>query len=134
MREPVEQPLATRFLTGVFGLVFLGIGLTVLGFLWFGGDAFGGPPLVFRLFGSFVAIAFVAMGRAMASSGLFGGRMMRTPTDPGGRPSANTAAAPVTGYSCPHCGAAPGDKADISPMGDCKCAFCGRWFNIHAQG
>ena len=40
-----------RFIGAVFGLVFFGIGLTVIGFLWgapFG--EFGSPPLVFRIF------------------------------------------------------------------------------------
>ena len=40
------------------GFAFAGIGLTVLAFLWFGDDGFGGPPLVFKVFGSFIAIVF----------------------------------------------------------------------------
>jgi hypothetical protein len=145
---------ASRLLFGVFGLVFLGIGLTVLGFLWGSPfDEFDSPPLFFRIFGSFIAVAFVAMGGTIAYSAIRGGGMLGG-TMPGGLMSsglmseanamiaaaqqrAQAVAENATpresslGYACPSCGAALGEKVDVSPMGDVKCAFCGRWFNVH---
>ena len=47
----------------LIGIVPLGIGLTVIGFLWGAPwDAFDSPPLFFRIFGSFVAMMFVLIG------------------------------------------------------------------------
>ena len=64
-RAPV--PPAGKFLGGVFGLIFAGIGLTVIVFLWGAlRDGFGSPPLFFRVFGTFIALAFVAFGGTMA--------------------------------------------------------------------
>lgn len=66
-------PNVGRFIGGVFGLVFAGIGLTVIIFLWgapFG--EFGSPPVIFRIFGSFIAIAFVAMGGGAAFAAITG--------------------------------------------------------------
>ncbi|HVE59795.1 MAG TPA: hypothetical protein VNB22_23485 [Pyrinomonadaceae bacterium] len=34
-------------------------------------------------------------------------------------------------YQCKNCGAALGEKADVSPSGDVKCSYCNKWFNIH---
>jgi hypothetical protein len=34
-------------------------------------------------------------------------------------------------YQCKNCGAALGEKADVSPSGDVKCTYCNKWFNIH---
>lgn len=34
-------------------------------------------------------------------------------------------------YRCNHCGAALGDKAEVSPSGDAKCLYCHKWFNIY---
>ena len=34
-------------------------------------------------------------------------------------------------YNCDQCGAALGDNADVSPSGDFKCSYCGKWSNIH---
>ncbi len=117
-------PLALR----LFGVVPLGIGVTVLGFLWsqpFG--EFGSPPLFFRIFGSFVALGFVLFGinwvrgtdrlkqRRLGESG------SAVPTAPG------------EGYVCPSCAAPLAADADVSPLGDVKCPHCGRWFNIHGK-
>jgi len=35
-------------------------------------------------------------------------------------------------YECNQCGAALGDNSDISPSGDFKCTYCGKWSNIHS--
>ena len=115
------------------GIIPLGIGLSVLGFLWLTPfNEFGSPPLFFRIFGSFIALAFVLVGGGMiaASFGLRGVKLPR-PGDPGVPPAPPQAGA--VGYQCVHCGATLGENADVSPHGDAKCAHCGRWFNIHRQ-
>lgn len=124
--QPVSNPPpAFRFVQGVFGVVFCGIGLSVIVFLWtapFG--EFGSPPLIFRLVGSLIAVAFVAMGGGtafMAIKGVGPGQIVR------GRRSG------ARNYECPRCGATLGDQADVSPSGDAKCGHCDSWFNIHAH-
>jgi hypothetical protein len=125
-----------RLVGTVIGLVFAGIGLTVLIFVWaapFG--EFGSPPLFFRIFASFIAIAFIAVG----GGGAFASFKARVPIFPAATvtpppASASTPSTSPAGYVCPHCGAALGDRTEVSPSGDAKCAFCGRWFNIHRQG
>ena len=125
-----------RWIGGIFGFIFAGIGVTVLIFLWSApfGD-FGSPPLFFRIFGSFIALGFVAFGTVTAITAI---RAMfptvplqNFPTQPTSAQTTPPAAATPGRYSCPHCGGALGDKADVSPSGDAKCEFCGRWFNIH---
>ncbi len=116
-----------RFIGGVFGFAFGGIGLTVLGFLW-GHRGFGEPPLFFKLFGSFIALVFVAVGGAAFFAALKG-----APPSAGKAGSAGRDA--QTGedsrYKCPACGAGLGEGADVSPKGDVKCGYCRQWFNIH---
>lgn len=130
-------PGVARFIGGAFGFAFAGIGLTVLGFLWgtpF--DEFGSPPLVFRLFGSFIAVVFVVFGGGMLYSVVTGRGLMRgRPQGPAqaGAPPAPSAAS-AGGYDCPNCGAPLGKGADVSPMGDVKCTFCNTWFNVHGRG
>jgi hypothetical protein len=123
-----------RFLGAVVGFVFAGIGVTVLVFMWaapFG--EFGSPPLFFRIFASFIAIAFVGFGGTIGVTALRArGRFPAAPDASG--PRAGSAPGPVPpagGYTCPNCGAPLGEQADVSPSGDVKCPFCGRWFNIH---
>jgi hypothetical protein len=115
---------------GIFGFVFGGIGLTVLGYLW--GTPFNqwdSPPIFFRIFGSFIAIAFVGFGGTAIVSALRGKGLGAMPAFPSiGRTSALQSAA---AYACPHCGAPLSDKTDVSPSGDVKCPFCHTWFNIH---
>lgn len=113
-----------RFLGAVFGFVFGGIGLTVIFHLWTE-SGFGEPPLFFKLFGSFIALAFVAMGGTLFLSAFKG------PTAESGADSAPTPVAPGVGYTCPSCGARLGEDADVSPKGDVKCGYCRKWFNIH---
>jgi DNA-directed RNA polymerase subunit RPC12/RpoP len=141
-RPPTTNvPAAGRFIAGTFGFVFAGIGLTVIGFLWFGFERgeFGAPPLFFRIFGSFIAIAFVAIGGtalvgALTASPSLTGQspLPPLPTHPA-TPRSPTHPLATGPYVCPHCGAALSGNADVSPHGDVKCAHCGAWINIHGR-
>jgi hypothetical protein len=131
-KPPDIQTGAGRVMGTIVGLAFAGIGLTVLVFMWtapFG--EFGSPPLFFRIFASFIAIVFVAVGGGGAMMSL----KFRPPslTEPGAASPSAQPDAPkhVAGYVCPHCGAPLGDRVEVSPSGDVKCGFCGRWFNVH---
>jgi hypothetical protein len=119
-------PLPTRILFIVFGCVFAGIGIAVLTYMWTA-SGWGAPPMIFRVVASLIAIAFVTVGGSMAWSFVRPRSMLPT--------EAQTTAARGTvasaGYTCPHCGATLGKEAEVSPLGDAKCTFCGRWFNIH---
>jgi hypothetical protein len=134
----------------MMAIVPFGIGMTVLFFLWsapFG--QFGSPPLFFRVFGSFIALAFVMTGVGIfVSAGKIGDprRMAQSLHEmtndlATNLPAAGSAAVepteetkPKVGYDCPNCGAALGKQADVSPSGDVKCGYCERWFNIHSVG
>jgi hypothetical protein len=130
-----------RFVGAVFGLIFLGIGLTVIGALWAAPGGFGAPPLIFRIVGSFIALGFVTMGGATAYAAISGKPQRHLMRKVAGRlhqrtPS-HSAAPPLQtvkgGYACDNCGAALDSSADVSPHGDVKCAHCNRWFNVHAR-
>lgn len=123
---PVAKALGT-----VFGLIFAGIGILVIGFLWsqpFG--QFGAPPLFFRLFGSLIALAFIAMGSATAYTAICGYRSAGSAEIRERFRQQSDAAGPHA-YSCPRCGAPLAENADVSPHGDVKCSHCGGWFNVH---
>jgi DNA-directed RNA polymerase subunit RPC12/RpoP len=111
----------------VFGIVFAGIGSSVIIGLW-SMSGFGEPPLMFKMFGSFIALAFVAVGvtfflSSVRGTSLPGGNALPTPPPPN--------SAGEVGYKCPACGARLGEGADVSPKGDVKCGYCKQWFNIH---
>lgn len=139
--DPTNVTGPARFIGAVFGLIFLGIGLTVIGFLWgapFG--QFGSPPLFFRVIGSFIALAFVAMGGGTAYAAMFGKpqkhlirHLAARRSDRNDSGSETTPLPTPDGYACDSCGAALTANADVSPHGDVKCDHCGRWFNIHAR-
>jgi hypothetical protein len=119
-----------RFIGAVFGFVFAAIGLTVIVFLWSSDpDDFHSPPLFFKIFGSLIAVVFVLVGGTVGVASL----RHKPVVLPGPTGAETVAAAPAAagGYKCPHCAAPLGEKADVSPSGDAKCSFCGRWFNIH---
>jgi hypothetical protein len=131
----------------MMAIVPFGIGMTVLIGLWGGG--MGNPPLFFRVFGSFIALAFVMTGVGIfATAGKLGDprRMAQTlqemqkelaadQPEAGSSPTQPAdAESPKVGYDCPNCGAALGKEADVSPSGDVKCGYCERWFNIHSAG
>jgi DNA-directed RNA polymerase subunit RPC12/RpoP len=145
-KDPVVAgaELASRIVFGVFGFAFAGIGLTTLGFLWgtpF--NQFGSPPLFFRIFGSFIALCFVAMGGSTCFAAVMGARSFgaRLPLDqikdlqdsfgPGPTdPLVPHSSSPLN-YSCSNCGAQLSTQSEVSPLGDVKCSFCHQWFNIH---
>lgn len=116
-----------RIVGGVFGCVFACIGLLVLGFLWsqpFGG--FHSPPLFFRLFGSLVAIPFVAIGGFSAYASITGAGIPKSKLI-----SPSAISTKQGSYTCPKCSAPLSDDVDVSPHGDVKCGYCESWFNIH---
>ncbi|MEX0938708.1 MAG: hypothetical protein WDZ59_12680 [Pirellulales bacterium] len=125
-----------RVIVGVFGVIFLGIGLTVLVSLWiapFG--AFGSPPLFFRIVGTFIAIGFVTMGgaavlAAITGKGLGSHADLRRMNQAGGEHAPRT---PGDRLACPRCGAPLAKSADVSPHGDALCTYCRTWFNIHGK-
>jgi len=134
IRPQTIQPAvrAGRFLIGAFAIVFGGVGPTLLVFMWSAGrDEFGAPPTFFRIIASFIAFGFIAVSATMLYSAIRGGadiedRLSSLPDTP-------LQSTPSVGYSCPSCGASLGEQADVSPMGDVKCTFCGRWFNVHQK-
>lgn len=119
-----------RFVGAVIGCVFAGIGITVLGFLWAQSfDSFGSPPLVFRVFGSFVAIPFIAIGSFTAYSSIKAkGVLSKTNFQ-----RSESVAGKSGSYTCPKCNAPLSDNIDVSPHGDVKCCYCNSWFNIHHE-
>ena len=124
---------ASRILMGVFGMVFAGAGLCMLGLIW-GGDS-DDVPIYGKLFGSLICVAFLAFGGFAVFGAFVGGRKgMMSPLSEAIQARMKEGAAAAAGsYVCPSCGAALGEKADVSPMGDVKCTHCGRWFNVHKQ-
>ncbi len=123
-QPPGRPPLFMLLFMSIFGF----IGITVFIFLWTA-RGFGAPPLIFRLFGSFIAIAFMIMGFGMPLSILLKGGKSSTPDvfqHPG-----RAASKPGT-YDCPSCGANVGN-ADVSPSGDIKCSYCHEWWNVHRE-
>ena len=140
MTEPPQQqqpePAASgagRFIAGVFGVAFAAIGLTIIIALWFSSDGMGDAPVFFKLVGSCIALVFVAMGGTIAFSASTGRGMMAQQRTPGAATTASSSGGSTAAYTCPHCGAGLDRNAEVSPMGDVKCSFCGRWFNVHGR-
>ncbi len=120
----------------IVGLFPMGIGLALLSFVWFdSGGFFLGAPFFFKAFFSLVACFFVFQGFAMLM-GIpvkgHGSRKEDASAAGGYSPGSSGPMADGSGgYRCPHCAAALGEGADVSPMGDVRCGHCDRWFNIH---
>jgi hypothetical protein len=127
----VPIPKAFRVMQGVIAVVFGGAGLCVLGLIWSEESNF--VPIFARLFGSLIALAFVAFGAFMGYGALARAKLSIPRIGTSDNPLSPAASAGVAGYTCPNCGAALGERADVSPMGDVKCAHCGRWFNVHQR-
>jgi hypothetical protein len=125
------------FFVRIVGIVPLGIGLTVLGFLWGSSwNDFHSPPLFFRIFGSFIALGFVLFGGAMVF-GKMASPAERLKAMQDELREAGLTDTPVASKSphsgklkCPNCGSSPG-TAEVSPHGDVKCDHCSRWYNVH---
>jgi DNA-directed RNA polymerase subunit RPC12/RpoP len=127
----------------VFGLVFFGIGISVMVFLWTE-KGFGAPPLFFRIFATLIAVPFVAVGGFSAYGSI---QLLRGHEAAAGRVGAlltrlsDTKTSDEQGaqsqtrvsYTCPACGAPLAHGADVSPHGDVKCPHCGGWFNVHKR-
>jgi DNA-directed RNA polymerase subunit RPC12/RpoP len=134
--DPQRGAAPARFVAVVFGFIFAGIGVTVLVSLWsrpFG--AFGSPPLIFRVLGSFIALGFIAVGGAVGLSTLLAGRAGSSISNASGsaverQNRGERGASSKPGYACPRCGAPLADEADVSPHGDVKCTYCNAWFNV----
>ena len=134
------QLVASRIVFGVFGFAFAGIGITLLGYLWLTPfNQFGSPPLFFRIFGSFIALCFVAMGGTTFVAAILGNQLRRpvagfdenNETGTEETPDAPAVRSSPLNYCCSNCGAKLTNESDVSPLGDVKCAFCHQWFNIH---
>jgi DNA-directed RNA polymerase subunit RPC12/RpoP len=112
------------------------IGVAFLIFLWSQSfHEFGAPPLIFRVVGSFIALAFIAMGFGLPITAWRARAAWREGAAGSAAPVSNAPASQATatvGYKCPHCGAGLGPKEDVSPSGDVKCGYCNKWWNIHA--
>lgn len=57
-------------------------------------------------------------------------RLDHTALDPPERP-APAQSSGSRNYDCDHCGARVESGGDISPAGEFKCRFCGKWSSIH---
>ncbi len=122
----------------LFGIAPLGIGLTLLTFLWWPSSSIHAPPLVFKMFGSFMSIPFILIGGGILFGNLSPKNRLKSlaaelkelqeeleiDSEDSPRPTAS-------GYQCSSCGATLDQTADVSPHGDVKCEHCGKWFNIH---
>ncbi|SFI30070.1 hypothetical protein [Planctomicrobium piriforme] len=121
----------------LMGIVPLGIGITVLGFLWLTPfNEFHSPPLFFRIFASFIALGFILQGGAMVSGKLLDPKQWQSVASQLKQFDSNSEQQTTPaqkGYVCQHCGAPLAANADVSPHGDVKCGHCGKWFNIHAR-
>ena len=112
----------------IFFSIFGFIGITILVSLWTA-SGFGAPPTVFKIFGSFIALAFIAMGFGVPLSALRKGEARFS------MPNINAASVEKPKgsiYDCPNCGANVG-KVEVSPSGDLKCSYCNEWWNIHKR-
>lgn len=121
----------------LIGIVPLGIGLSVLGFLWGSPwDDFHSPPLFFRIFGSFVALPFVLIGGRLVFGNLVSPverlkALQDQLREAGLTETSSTGGPPQPGkLKCPNCGSSPG-QTEVSPHGDVKCDHCSRWYNVH---
>jgi hypothetical protein len=123
------------------GLVFLipmavvpiGVGLTLLGFLWLGSDGSGSPPLVFKIFGSFIALGFLGFGAIPLIGAVFGGAFASGRQETLRDKCPGDQATAAKNFACPRCSAPVADIAEVSSTGDVLCSFCHGWFNIRAS-
>jgi len=131
MKPPFRRlPWFMMLFLSIFGF----IGVAVLIFLWSpSSDGFGAPPLFFRIFGSLIAVAFMAMGFGLPLTVLLGRSVVESsnPIDSAFDKTGPAGSPREVGYRCPHCGAALGKEQEVSPKGDVKCSYCHKWWTIH---
>jgi DNA-directed RNA polymerase subunit RPC12/RpoP len=129
MKPPAKAPLPFFFLAffGLFGCV----GVAVLIFLWSPSHSFSGPPLIFKVVGSFIAMMFMVMGFGMPISAIKASRARKDARPAETEVGTSAGTQPTAGYRCPQCGAGLGHEQEVSPSGDVKCIYCKRWWNIH---
>jgi hypothetical protein len=138
-KSPIDR--IGKFVGGAMGLIFAGIGLTVLVFLWGSSfEEFGSPPLFFRVFASFIALAFVIIGGSIFFVSIMvvktGNNIMQSINDAKEQEELSTDHSGVNtpvSYTCQRCGAPLGKGVEVSPQGDVKCVYCNAWFNIHGK-
>ncbi len=137
-RQPIDT--MAKFVGGAMGLIFAGIGLTVLVFIWSASfEEFGSPPLFFRVFASFIALAFVIIGGSVFGGTIMGikagGKIMQSMESVEQKDSSRevSEASHPTSYTCARCGAPLGEGVEVSLHGDVKCSYCSAWFNIHIK-
>lgn len=135
MKKPQgPNSLPARILIGIFSSIFGGVGLKLLVFLW--GSPTGGfhsPPLFFRIFGSFIAIGFVAFsafGLFAVITGATGPQLPDQTSLNSELRNQNFNASSSGSFSCPSCGSGLGAESEVSPSGDVKCAHCNNWYNV----
>jgi hypothetical protein len=94
----MTQSPAGRIIGGVFGFVFFGIGLTVIGFLWGAGfNELDSPPIFFRIFASLISLAFITIGGLTLLSAVMGRNLFGSPRRPrNGEDAASTPTHPAT--------------------------------------
>jgi hypothetical protein len=122
MKSFGRPPLFLLLFMSIFGF----IGIAVLIFLWGSGDGFGGPPLIFKVVGSLIAMGFVVMGFGVPLT------LWRKGKELGDMLDSVIPKPPPSQLACPTCGANLGN-AEVSPSGDAKCTYCKGWFNIHQR-
>jgi hypothetical protein len=134
-----SRTILGRTIFGFMGLFPICIGLVFLCIIWvLPLSDFGPLGTLFKVFASLVAFGFLGVGSILALVALFA-----RPATPNAPPLAQeykpptideeppTPAVPVSpNYTCPQCGAVL-SRAEVSPLGDVKCNFCGSWFNIY---
>ena len=132
MHDPHGTP--AKFVGTVVGSMFACIGIAVIVFLW-GSSGPMGPPVFFKIFGSCVAICFVAIGGSLAYASVtgksqqsrLGQRFGIRPRSQASDSQSRTDSAPD--FGCPNCGSGLAADTEISPSGDVKCPYCKQWFS-----
>jgi len=139
--SPAFSDTALRLILGLFGFAFAGCGIAVLRMLWLPpANRFDLFDVVSKIIFSISALVFfLAFGVVLLFLAIFCkfGPATRADfdkfnqTEAEGLPNDSAAPSSPVNYSCSHCGATLMNQADVLPLGDVKCSFCHKWFNIH---
>ena len=60
----------------------------------------------------------------------FGSRRRLRPSEQGAPAPSQGGEAGAMDFQCDHCGATAEGPMDLSPSGDVRCTYCGKWFNV----